>query len=191
MFRLMSSLLGVRQRPARVKAARSRTQLGVEGLEDRFLMSVSPMLSRPILSAARYATAAPAATVPNLVGVSFYLSTTSNPYAGVVTIQSETPFSDVMKITGTWDLESAGTKNNPFSGSLGYDGFGNLQIDITDGYNTLVADITKVYPDAVSQSYAYGYSYSLYGSWSTVDGGWNSGVQVTGWGQPPPPLFAL
>jgi hypothetical protein len=186
MFRFLSTLLTARAGSARRKPAPAskKARVAVEALEDRFLLSISPMLSKPILSTAQSSYAAPSASIPNLVGVSFYLSTVSNPYSGVVTIQSETPFSDVMKITGTWDLESAGTKNNQFSGDLGIDPFGNLQIDITDGSNVLIADITKVYSRTAVGQYAYfGYNYSLNGSLN--------GSQVTGWGQPPPPMFAL
>jgi hypothetical protein len=192
MFGFLTSLFRSRSGATRSKPAQvsRRARLNVEALEDRFLPSVTPIM-QPVLSTARYAATTPAINVPNLQGVTFYLSTANNPYAGVVTVTSETPFSDVMKITGTWTDETAGTKNNQFSGSLGRDSFGNVWIDITDGSNVLIAKVTTVYSSyPLSQSASpYGWHYSLDGS--LIPPGSVLGTHVTGYGDPPPPVNTL
>jgi hypothetical protein len=192
MFRFLSSIRPTRAVAARRKStpAPRRTRPSVEALEDRFLPSVTPVLQSPTLATAKTASTAPSANVPNLQGVSFYLSTSTNPYAGIVTVVSETPFSDVMRITGTWvDETQPGQKaGNPFSGSLARDSFGNVWIDITDGTNILITKVTSGYGfTPVGQYAVYGYYYSLDGSLSTPSGSYH----VTGWGQPPPPAYAL
>lgn len=210
---LFASITGS-ARSRKASPAPRRTQPGLEVLEGRALMSVSPIQAftgpvhlvqqtavvHPVVASVWQVNpgtnrVAPPAVldVPNLKGFTFYLVSANGKPAHELTIQTEIFKADgSATITGTWAGKS-GMGHQILNGRIYYDVNGNVEISFawtngTGGQNTFLGTITPNTSPASANS-VYGPRYHLEGDVTAASPSDGPG-HVSGNGSLAPPMLS-
>jgi hypothetical protein len=152
MFRQFRKLVAGLQKAATTRStspAGRKARLGIESLEDRSLMSVSPVASlalavQPSNTAIVQQPLRPPIVIPmaNLQNVAFNMTSLTNGTTHQLLIQTQTDNSSGgATFTGLWDGNKGGP-GAPASGTLTYDASGNIHITFTFGTHSFAGTIS-------------------------------------------------